>query len=97
MTFLFRPGPYHPLSPQSLTLSRLKGKFGGIFKLTFQHARNLGVFVTIYKTLMYLQQSSRGGREERLDSFLAGLVGGCYIFGNDSAVVQQVLLPLARD
>lgn len=42
---------------------------------------------------MYLQQSSRGGREERLDSFIAGLVGGCYIFGNDSAVVQQVLSP----
>ena len=60
--------------------------------MTFQHARNLGVFVTIYKTLMYLQKTSRGGREEPLDSFFAGLVGGCYIFGNDSAVVQQVAL-----
>ena len=59
--------------------------------MTIQHARNLGLFVTIYKTLMYLQKSSRGGREDRMDSFLAGLVGGCYIFGNDSAVVQQVL------
>ena len=58
--------------------------------MTFQHARNLGLFVTIYKTCMYLQKSSRGGREDRMDSFLAGLVGGCYIFGNDSAVVQQV-------
>lgn len=46
--------------------------------------------MTIYKTLMYLQKSSRGGRENRMDSFFAGLVGGCYIFGNDSAVVQQV-------
>ena len=25
-----------------------------------------------------------------MDSFFAGLVGGCYIFGNDNAVVQQV-------
>jgi peroxisomal membrane protein 4 len=58
--------------------------------LTFQHARNLGLFVTIYKTLMYLQKVSREGREDRMDSFWAGLVGGCYIFGNDSAVVQQV-------
>lgn len=33
----------------------------------------------------------RGGREEGLDSFFAGLVGGYYIFGNDSAVVQQVV------
>ena len=39
---------------------------------------------------MYLQRTSRGGREDRLDSFFAGLVGGCYIFGNDSPVVQQV-------
>lgn len=40
---------------------------------------------------MYLQKASRGGREERLDPFVAGLVGGYYMFGNDSAVVQQVL------
>ena len=73
-----------------MTGARLSKKFGGIFKLTFQHARNLGLFVVIYKTLMYLQKTSRGGGEERLDPFVAGLVGGCYIFGNDSAVVQQV-------
>lgn len=70
--------------------ARLEQKFSGIFRLTIQHARNLGVFVTIYKTLMYIQKSAHGGREERLDSFFAGLVGGCYIFGNDNAVVQQV-------
>jgi peroxisomal membrane protein 4 len=70
--------------------SRLSKKFEGIFKLTFQHARNLGLFVVIYKTLMYAQKMSRGGREEKIDPFVAGLVGGCYIFGNDSAVVQQV-------
>ena len=39
---------------------------------------------------MYLQKSSHGGREDPMDSFFAGLVGGCYIFGNDNAVVQQV-------
>jgi peroxisomal membrane protein 4 len=72
-------------------MNRLDKKLGGVFKLTFQHARNLGIFVTIYKTLMYLQSSMRGGREEGLDSFYAGLVGGYYIFGNDSAVVQQVV------
>ena len=72
---------------------RIDKKFQGIFKLTLQHARNLGVFVTIYKTLMYIQKTSRGGREDHLDSFFAGLVGGCYIFGNDSAVVQQVRHP----
>ena len=70
--------------------SRPLKKFGGIFKLTFQHAQNLELFVVIYKTLMYLQKRSRGGREERLDPLVSGLVGGYYIFGNDSAVVQQV-------
>jgi hypothetical protein len=38
---------------------------------------------------MYLQRTAHG-QEHRFDSFFAGLVGGCYIFGNDSAVVQQV-------
>jgi len=46
---------------------------------------------------MYVQKSARGGREEELDSFFAGLIGGCYIFGNDSAVVQQVPHPLVRN
>ena len=45
---------------------------------------------------MYLQKYSRGGTEDRMDSFLAGLVGGCYIFGNDSAVVQQVPSQIPR-
>ena len=75
---------------------RLRQKFAGIFKLTAQHARNLGLFVTIYKTTMYLQKQSRGGREEPTDSFLAGLIGGGYIFGNDSAVVQQVPFSIRR-
>ena len=88
MTFLFRSGTYDP-SVNAIN-ERLRQKLAGIFKLTFQHARNLGLFVTIYKTLMYIQKSARGGREEELDSFFAGLIGGCYIFGNDSAVVQQV-------
>jgi len=46
---------------------------------------------------MYIQKSARGGREEQLDSFFAGLIGGCYIFGNDSAVVQQVPVPFIRN
>jgi hypothetical protein len=47
---------------------------------------------------MYVQKMSRGGREEKTDPFVAGLAGGCYIFGNDSAVVQQVptFLPLPK-
>ena len=71
-------------------MCRLERKFSGIFRLTIQHARNLGTFVTIYKTLMYLQKQSQGGVEHGLDSFFAGLVGGYWVFGNDSAVVQQV-------
>ena len=95
MTFLFRSGAYFTpsLFGDVNELCRLRQKFAGIFKLTAQHARNLGLFVTIYKTTMYLQKQSRGGREEPMDSFLAGLIGGCYIFGNDSAVVQQVPFP----
>jgi peroxisomal membrane protein 4 len=41
---------------------------------------------------MYLQATAHGGVEQPMDSFFAGLVGGTYIFGNDSAVVQQMNL-----
>ena len=68
---------------------RLEEKFRAIFKATLQHARKLAFFVTIYKTLMVAQHYVKG-KEHQVDSFLAGLVGGYYVFGNDNSVNQQV-------
>ncbi|KAJ3112594.1 Peroxisomal membrane protein 4, partial [Physocladia obscura] len=75
MTFLFSEGS-------------LQDKFRRIFKATFQHSKNLAFFVTIYKTLMVLQRRAKG-KEDGADSFIAGLIGGYFVFGQDNNINQQ--------
>ncbi|CAG8463626.1 11645_t:CDS:2 [Scutellospora calospora] len=79
MTFLFRPGS-------------LKDKLTFIFDATKQHSKNLAFFVTIYKTLMYLQKKINGGKEQNGHSFIAGLIGGYIIFGENNNINQQIVL-----
>ncbi|KAJ1309656.1 hypothetical protein OPQ81_006423 [Rhizoctonia solani] len=63
-----------------------------IFKATKQHATNLAKFVTIYKTLLLIQRRANGGKEKGLDSFLAGLIGGYVVFGDRTAINEQIVL-----
>ena len=64
-----------------------------IYQATMQHALNLAKFVTIYKTMLLVQkQLTNGGKERTGDSFWAGLVGGWMVFGDRSAVNEQVNL-----
>ncbi|KAL8722607.1 MAG: hypothetical protein Q9225_000913 [Loekoesia sp. 1 TL-2023] len=82
MVFLFRSGT-------------LREKFRIIFKATFQHARNLATFATIYKTiLVLLRKTSPEGKESSPHTFLAGLVGGYMVFGRgiQSSVNQQIVI-----
>lgn len=60
-----------------------------VLKATRQHARNLAFFATIYKTLLIVQRRMHG-KERPLDSFIAGLVGGYMVFGENNNVNQQV-------
>ncbi|CAG8440632.1 10408_t:CDS:2 [Funneliformis caledonium] len=78
MTFLFRTGS-------------LKDKLYFIFDATKMHSANLAKFVTIYKTLMYLQRKMVG-KEQNGHSFMAGLIGGYYVFGENNNVNQQIVL-----
>ncbi|KAJ3333708.1 Peroxisomal membrane protein 4 [Blyttiomyces sp. JEL0837] len=80
MAFLFRGGS-------------LQDKMKFILKATYQHSRNLAVFVTIYKSLMALQRLIKG-KENSGDSFVAGLVGGYIVFGEDNNINQQIVLYL---
>ncbi|GJJ69968.1 peroxisomal membrane protein 4 [Entomortierella parvispora] len=64
-----------------------------VLKATRQHARNLAFFATIYKTLLIVQRRMHG-KERPLDSFLAGLVGGYMVFGENNNVNQQIVLYL---
>jgi len=63
-----------------------------IFRATKQHAFNLAKFVTIYKTLILLQKKANGGKPRNADTFLAGLIGGYIVFGERTAVNEQIVL-----
>ncbi|KAF0378307.1 peroxisomal membrane protein 4 [Gigaspora margarita] len=79
MTFLFRSGSF-------------KEKTTVILDATIQHSKNLAFFVTIYKTLMYLQKKINGDIEQNAHSFIAGLIGGYIVFGENNNVNQQIVL-----
>ena len=73
----------------------LQEKLKIIFKATFQHARNLATFATIYKTvLLLLRNTSPEGKESSPHTFLAGLIGGYMVFGRgiQSSVNQQIVI-----
>jgi peroxisomal membrane protein 4 len=69
-------------------MSRLKV----IYRATKQHALNLAKFVSLYKTLLLLQKKVNGGKGRSADTFIAGLIGGYLVFGNRTAVNEQVYL-----
>jgi len=70
--------------------NRLESKVKGIFRATKQHAQNLGIFATIYKTLMIVQKKINGGKEASIHPFIAGVIGGYYVFGENNSINQQV-------
>lgn len=73
----------------------LREKLKLVSKATFQHARNLATFATIYKTaLLFLRNSSSDGKESSPHTFIAGLVGGYMVFGRgiQSSVNQQIVI-----
>ncbi|KAJ1964425.1 hypothetical protein GGI12_001442 [Dipsacomyces acuminosporus] len=82
MTLLFRNGS-------------AKDKIIAILKATKAHARGLAFFVTTYKVLMLLQRSlSPSGKNTDLHTFIAGFVGGYFVFGEKTSVNQQIVLYL---
>jgi len=66
-----------------------------IFRATMQHALNLAKFVSIYKTLLLIQKKLNRGKERSADTFIAGLFGGYVVFGNRTAVNEQIVLYVA--
>lgn len=79
-----------PKTDHRASAFRLQSKLRFIFNATKQHAKNLGMFVTIYKTLLLVQKHLNGGKEQDIHSFFAGIVGGYYVFGTNNNINQQV-------
>ncbi|TFL06458.1 Tim17/Tim22/Tim23/Pmp24 family-domain-containing protein [Pterulicium gracile] len=70
----------------------VKARLRVIFRATKTHALNLAKFVSVYKTLLLLQKKVNGGKERSADTFIAGLLGGYAVFGERSAVNEQIVL-----
>ncbi|KAH7914491.1 Tim17/Tim22/Tim23/Pmp24 family-domain-containing protein [Hygrophoropsis aurantiaca] len=63
-----------------------------IYKATKQHALNLAKFVSLYKALLLVQKKLNGGKERSADTFIAGLLGGYVVFGDRTAINEQIVL-----
>jgi hypothetical protein len=61
-----------------------------IFRATRTHATNLAKFVALYKTLLLLQKSVNSGKPRSHDTFVAGLLSGYTVFGERTAINEQV-------
>jgi peroxisomal membrane protein 4 len=83
MVFLFRPGT-------------LQEKIKLVWKATRQHALNLATFALLYKSSMMVLKNLNGGKEASVHTFLAGLLGGYWVFGHGKAgqrsVTQQIVI-----
>ncbi len=84
--------PYSALHPSSVSYGGYswQTRVRSIYRATKQHAFNLAKFVSIYKALLLLQRKANGGKERSADAFIAGLLGGYVVFGNRTAVNEQV-------
>jgi hypothetical protein len=67
------------------TLSSSINRLRFVIKQLFWHGRNLGTFVCIYKAICFVLRrlGVRGG----IESWIAGLVGGWYGFGESKVFV----------
>lgn len=81
MALIFARGPW-------------QARLAMVYKATKQHALNLAKFVSIYKTVLLLQRTvgprNTADKEKSLDTFFAGLLGGYFVFGERTAINEQV-------
>eukprot|EP01083_Nonionella_stella_P187424 688629_1 len=60
-----------------------------ILRVTFEHSRNLGFFVALFKFIQCLMRHLLQ-RKHPLNSLVAGAIGGAAIFGTETAILSQI-------
>jgi len=70
-----------------------KTKLRTILQLTYEHAKNLGVYVFLYKAGLYILQKATG-KKEKWHSFVSGFMMGYIVFGKKTNVNYQIVLYL---
>ncbi|KAF8203253.1 Tim17/Tim22/Tim23/Pmp24 family-domain-containing protein [Pholiota molesta] len=84
--------------PHALVMSILfgrgdwKSRIQLIYRATKQHALNLAKFVSLYKAILLIQKKLNNGKERDSDTFIAGLIGGYFVFSDRNAVNEQIVL-----
>lgn len=73
----------------------IRSKAAAVALATWTHARNLGLFVALYKAALWLVDRAGGGGGMEIAA--AGFVGGFLVFGRETAVNSQInMYVLAR-
>ncbi|EGR27419.1 hypothetical protein IMG5_196010 [Ichthyophthirius multifiliis] len=80
MTLLFKKGTI---------MHRIKH----ILQLTYEHAKNLGLYVFLYKSLVCILNRIRQ-KQSKFHNFISGFICGSYIFGEKTSINQQIVLYL---
>ena len=80
MTILFKEG-------------KLEEKLKSIFQLTYTHAKNLGIYVFIYKLSCCILKRLLNSKSNAIN-FIAGLIGSYFMWSDKNPVNQQIMLYL---
>ena len=60
-----------------------------ILRATFQHARNLAMLTTIYKSILLILRKLQG-HSIPIHNFIGAFVAGYFVFGENNKVNMQV-------
>jgi len=70
-----------------------KAKLKSILELTYEHAKNLGIYVFLYKSGLWVLKKIHG-KQANFHSFISGFVMGYVVFGKKTNVNYQIVLYL---
>ena len=71
----------------------IKAKIKSILELTYEHAKNLGIYVFLYKSGLHILKKLYG-RKANWHSFVSGFIMGYIVFGKKTNVNYQIVLYL---
>lgn len=71
----------------------LEDKLKNIFSLTYEHSKNLGIYVFIYKSVCCILRKILK-KDHHWIPFIAGIIGSLVMWSNNTPVNQQLMLYL---
>ncbi|KAL4478309.1 hypothetical protein ABPG72_009545 [Tetrahymena utriculariae] len=69
-------------------------KIVNVVQPTYEHGKNLGMYVFLYKAIVNFLEFVRRGKKDKIHSLVAGAIIGRYVFGEKTPVNHQIVLYL---